>query len=70
MNFYSAGTAICHGWSHELLSRGPKIQGSWWPRGTPTTWTKSLDLHHYHNCHRSTLGVWTLPSTPCPPPPL
>ena len=36
---------------------GPKIHGVLGRRGTPTTLTKSLDLHDYHKCHRSTLGI-------------
>jgi len=46
-------------WPRELLARGSKIQGGLGGGGTPhppNTLTKSLHLHDYHHCHRSTLA--------------
>ena len=50
----------------EFLSRGPKIQGVWMAAGSPTTLTKSPDLHDYHKCHRSKLWVQTPGARPPP----
>ena len=42
----------------------PEIQGAWVATGPPTIMTNSLDLHDYHKCHTSTLGVRRYPRTP------
>jgi len=42
---------------HQECIKGSQIfKGVWVAAGPPTTPTESLDLHDYHECHRSTLG--------------
>ena len=41
----------------EFLCGVQKFKKVWVALERPTTVTKSLDLHDYHKCHRSTLGV-------------
>lgn len=68
---YSSVVSNYRQWQRqEFLYRGPKNHGSLGGRGnpTPTTLTKSLDLHVYYKWHRSALwgeGVQvTGPPTP------
>ena len=71
---YSSVVSNYRQWQRqEFLYRGPKNHGSLGGRGnpTPTTLTKSLDLHVYYKWHRSALWGGSRPQDPPrPPPPL